>query len=216
MSQGRTEALRQLRVQFVELLHTDVLKHKPDVQNNTAGKLVTYLMEQYREFESLLLQTMRRSSDSHIQMEVWHAIMECVRAGDSTVARHGCCRCHHLSRTFRLDMSYFVQTMLDTSTTTFSARLFWHFLRANGRPSMQWSFSSGGMQKTGMFVSSGCSKLRRCLVQLLMMGCKRFALLLWSNAQLQRDSKETLSVITASRPVVSCLQIACSHDGVLS
>eukprot|EP00892_Ulva_mutabilis_P007570 jgi/Ulvmu1/5185/UM021_0202.1 len=73
------EALRQLRVQFLELLHTDVLEHNHDVQQNTAGKTVAYLVEQYQEFRSLLLLLIKRL-EAPVQMEAWHALMECVRA----------------------------------------------------------------------------------------------------------------------------------------
>lgn len=81
MIQDSTAALRELRVQFVELLHTDVLKYQPCVQDNTAGKVIAHLKQHYRDFESFLLQALKRKTSLPFQVEVLQTIMECARAG---------------------------------------------------------------------------------------------------------------------------------------
>lgn len=78
--QGGVKAMRCLRVQFVELLHTNMLNSHTEVRNNSAGEIVSYLREKYRQFLSLLLELLKQSSRCH--MDILQAIMECARAGE--------------------------------------------------------------------------------------------------------------------------------------
>lgn len=96
-----------------------MLNSQTEVRNNSAGQVVSYLLENYRQFLSLLLEILKQRSSC--QMEVLQAIMDCARSGEpSTELSSLLCLVGVISRTsFASDM----QSRLGTSATKFFPRL---------------------------------------------------------------------------------------------